>query len=211
MPEPDQADDSGLVAIGADLEPGTILAAYRTGLFPMPVRWSRSPGWWSPDPRGIIPLDGLKVSRSLRKACDRHEVRIDTAFDEVIEACSDSKRPHGWINKAIKDAYRDLHRRGWVHSVETWTPEGELVGGLYGVAVGGLFAGESMFHRATDASKVALVGLVDVLMQGGATLLDVQWKTDHLATLGAIEIPRTEYRTRLAEAIERPLPPAFAG
>ena len=211
MPDPEQADESGLVAIGADLEPGTILAAYRSGLFPMPVRWNRSPGWWSPDPRGIIPLDGLKVSRSLRKACDRHEVRLDTAFDEVIEACSDPRRPHGWINRAIKDAYRDLHQRGWAHSVETWTPEGELVGGLYGIAVGGLFAGESMFHRATDASKVALVGLVDLLVEGGAALLDVQWKTDHLATLGAVEVPRAEYRRLLEAAIDLPLPPAFGG
>jgi leucyl/phenylalanyl-tRNA--protein transferase len=210
MPDPDRADESGLVAIGADLEPGTILAAYRSGLFPMPVRWSRSPGWWSPDPRGIIPLDGLKVSRSLRKACDRAEVRVDTAFDEVIEACSDPRRPHGWISKGIKTAYRDLHRRGWAHSVETWVDD-ELVGGLYGLAIGGLFAGESMFHRATDASKVALVGLVERLVDGGATLLDVQWKTDHLATLGAIDVPRSEYRRRVAEAVPLPLPPAFGG
>ncbi|MCU1369188.1 MAG: leucyl-tRNA--protein transferase [Ilumatobacteraceae bacterium] len=211
MPDPDLADESGLVAIGADLAPGTILAAYRNGLFPMPVRWGRAPGWWSPDPRGILPLDGLKVSRSLRKACDRAEVRIDTAFDEVIEACSDPTRPHGWINRAIKDAYQDLHRRGWAHSVETWNADGELVGGLYGIAVGGLFAGESMFHRATDASKVALVRLVEVLVEGGAELLDVQWKTDHLATLGAIEIPRPEYLGRLPAALARPLPTAFTG
>jgi leucyl/phenylalanyl-tRNA--protein transferase len=208
MPDPDQADDSGMVAIGADLEPGTILAAYRTGLFPMPVRWSRAPGWWSPDPRGVLPLDGLKVSRSLRKSCDRSEVRIDTAFDDVIAACADPRRPHGWINTAITKAYRDLHRRGWAHSVETWR-DGELVGGLYGIAIGGLFAGESMFHRATDASKVALVHLVEVMNEGGASLLDVQWKTDHLATLGVVEISRAEYRRRLAGAIEQPLPPAF--
>jgi leucyl/phenylalanyl-tRNA--protein transferase len=210
MPDPERADDSGMVAIGADLEPGTILAAYRSGLFPMPVRWSRSPGWWSPDPRGIIPLDGVKVSRSLRKARARFEVRIDTAFDTVIDACGDPRRPHGWINKAIKDAYRDLHRRGWAHSVETWSADGQLVGGLYGLAIGGLFAGESMFHRETDASKVALLGLVDVLNEGGATLLDVQWKTDHLATLGAIAIPRAEYLARLPAATALPLPPAFS-
>jgi leucyl/phenylalanyl-tRNA--protein transferase len=210
MPDPERADDSGMVAIGADLEPGTILAAYRSGLFPMPVRWSRSPGWWSPDPRGIIPLDGVKVSRSLRKARARFEVRIDTAFDTVIDACGDPRRPHGWINKAIKDAYRDLHRRGWAHSVETWSADGQLVGGLYGLAIGGLFAGESMFHRETDASKVALLGLVDVLNEGGATLLDVQWKTDHLATLGAIDIPRAEYLARLPAATALPLPPAFS-
>ena len=208
MPDPEQADDSGMVAIGADLQPGTILAAYRAGLFPMPVRWNRSPGWWSPDPRGILPLDGLRVSRSLRKARDRFEIRIDTAFDEVIEACGDPRRPHGWINRAIKDAYRDLHRRGWAHSVETWT-DGELVGGLYGIAVGGLFAGESMFHHESDASKVALIGLVEALNDGGAALLDVQWQTDHLATLGVIAIPRREYLARLPEATARPLPPAF--
>lgn len=208
MPDPNRADESGLVAIGADLEPGTILAAYRTGLFPMPVRWSRSPGWWSPDPRGIIPLDGLKVSRSLRKSCDRMEVRVDTAFDEVIEACSDPRRPHGWISKGIKAAYRDLHRRGWAHSVEAWA-DGELVGGLYGIAIGGLFAGESMFHRRTDGSKVALVGLVERLVDGDAALLDVQWKTDHLATLGAVSIPRAQYLERVAVAIQLPLPPVF--
>lgn len=211
MPDPNGADDSGLVAIGADLEPGTILAAYRSGLFPMPVRWGRSPGWWSPDPRGIIPLDGLVVSRSLRKACDRFEVRVDTAFDEVIESCADPRRPHGWINDAIKTAYRGLHRAGWAHSIEAWTPEGELAGGLYGIATGGLFAGESMFHRRTDASKVALVGLVDLLRAGDAKLLDVQWKTDHLATLGAIEVPRATYLELLAEAIEHPLPGVFTG
>ncbi|WP_426570930.1 leucyl/phenylalanyl-tRNA--protein transferase [Aquihabitans sp. McL0605] len=209
MPDPDRADESGLVAIGADLAPGTILAAYRSGLFPMPVRWSRAPGWWSPDPRGIIPLEGLRVSRSLRKATERFEVRIDTEFDQVIDACGDPRRPHGWINRAIKDAYRDLHRRGWAHSVETWSADGELVGGLYGIAIGGLFAGESMFHRATDASKVALVGLVEALLAGGAELLDVQWKTDHLATLGAVEIPRSQYLELLPHAVRGPLPTAF--
>ena len=207
MPDPERADDSGLVAIGADLAPGTILAAYRAGLFPMPVRWSRAPGWWSPDPRGVIPLDGLQVSRSLRKACDRFEVRVDTAFDRVIDACADPRRPHGWISSSIRTAYRDLHQRGWAHSVEAWTPSGELAGGLYGIAIGGLFAGESMFHHQTDASKVALVGLVDRLVDAGAALLDVQWKTDHLATLGAIEISRAEYLGRLRHALAQPIEP----
>lgn len=206
MPDPSRADDSGLVAIGADLEPGTILAAYRSGLFPMPVRFSRSPGWWSPDPRGIVPLDGLRVSRSLRKSCNRLEVRVDTAFDDVIEACADPRRPHGWISANIKTAYRELHRLGWAHSVETWNDEGVLVGGLYGLAIGGLFAGESMFHRETDASKVALVGLVERLVDGGASLLDVQWKTDHLATLGCIEVPRPDYLELLAAALVAPAP-----
>lgn len=211
LPDPRRADDAGVVAVGADLEPGTVLAAYRRGMFPMPVRWSRAVAWWSPDPRGIIPLDGLRVSRSLRRSCDRYEVRIDTAFDQVIEACADPRRPHGWINRAIRDAYRHLHELGWAHSVEAWTPEGELAGGLYGLAIGGLFAGESMFHRRTDASKVALVGLVAALRDGGGELLDVQWTTDHLRTLGAIDVSREAYLAHLAHAVDQPLPAAFGG
>lgn len=201
------------MGVGADLEPGTVLASYRTGLFPMPLRRPRTLAWWSPDPRGIVPLDGLRVSRSLRRSCTRFEVRVDTAFDEVIAACADPSRPHGWIDDAITTAYRRLHRLGWAHSVEAWTPAGELAGGLYGIAIGGLFAGESMFHRVTDASKVALVGLVQLLCEGGADgrLLDVQWTTDHLTSLGAIDVPRDDYLTLLAEAIDLPLPPAFGG
>ena len=211
LPPADSADESGIVGVGADLEPGTLLAAYRSGLFPMPLRRPRVVAWWSPDPRGVLPLDGLRVTRSLRRSCSRYEVRIDTAFDEVIDACADPQRPHGWIDDAIRDAYRRLHRLGWAHSVEAWTPDGELAGGLYGVAIGGLFAGESMFHRRTDASKVALVALVDILRAGGATLLDVQWTTDHLTSLGAVDIPRAEYLRRLAEACEHPLPPELGG
>ena len=184
LPPAFTADDSGIVGIGADLEPGTVLAAYRQGLFPMPMRRPRSLAWWSPDPRGVVPLDGLRVSRSLRKSCARFDVRIDTAFDDVITACADPKRPQGWIDQSITDAYCQLHRLGWAHSVETWSAEGELVGGLYGLAIGGLFAGESMFHRATDASKVALVHLVETLGPDSGGLLDVQWTTDHLVTLG---------------------------
>lgn len=199
--------------MGADLEPGTVLAAYRAGLFPMPMRRPRTLAWWSPDPRGVVPLNGLAVSRSLRRSCRRYEVRVDTAFDDVISACADPTRPHGWIDGAIMAAYRRLHRLGWAHSVEAWTPEGDLVGGLYGIAIGGLFAGESMFHRATDASKVALVGLVELLREGGAEgrLLDVQWTTDHLVSLGAIDMPRDRYLALLEEALTRPLPPAFGG
>ena len=216
MPDPAGADPAGVVAVGADLEPGTLLAAYRSGLFPMPLRRGRAVGWWSPDPRGVLPLDGLRVSRSLRKASARFEIRIDTAFDEVIEACADPRRPHGWIDGRIRAAYRTLHGLGWVHSVEAWTPGGRLAGGLYGVAVGGLFAGESMFHRETDASKVALVALVDLLREGaafaaGAALLDVQWTTDHLRSLGAVDLPRPTYLGRLATAVAAPLPPAFGG
>lgn len=208
MPDPSAADPSGLVAIGADLEPSTVLAAYRAGLFPMPIRRS-SIGWWSPDPRGVLPLDGLRVSRSLRRSCARYSVTVDTAFEGVLRECAHPRRPHGWISESIIAAYRRLHDLGWVHSVETWTPEGELVGGLYGVAVGGLFAGESMFSTSTDASKVALVHLVERLRAGGCVLLDVQWTTDHLVTLGAVDLPRTEYLERLAEAVALPQLTAF--
>jgi leucyl/phenylalanyl-tRNA--protein transferase len=199
-----------IVGAGADLEPGTLLAAYRSGLFPMPAQ----PGlmaWWSPDPRGIVPLDGLRVSRSLRRSCARFEIRVDTACEEVIEECADERRIGAWIDPEIKAAYLRLHQLGWVHSVEAWDGNGRLAGGLYGVAVGGLFAGESMFHRQTDASKVALVGLVELLRDEGAgpwdrRLLDVQWVTPHLATLGAVEVTRTHYHQLLAAALT--LPPA---
>lgn len=199
LPDPDDADRHGLCAVGADLRPGTLLAAYRSGLFPMPVR-KRVLGWWSPDPRGILPLDGLKVSRSLRKSCARFEVRFDTRFREVMLHCGDPRRPHGWITPEFVDAYEELFRLGWVHSVESYR-DGELVGGLYGVRINGFFAGESMFSHATDASKVALVALVDWLRDTGATLLDVQWKTDHLASLGVVEVPRAAYLTLLRNAV----------
>ena len=199
LPDPTAADPHGLCGVGADLEPGTLLAAYRTGLFPMPVR-RKVVGWWSPEPRGILPLDGLRVSRSLRKSCRRYEVRIDTRFREVMLRCGDPKRPHGWINPALVDAYERLFRLGWVHTVETYA-DGDLVGGLYGVHIRGLFAGESMFSTATDASKVALVSLVERLRAAGVTLLDVQWATPHLESLGAIEVPRTEYLALLARAL----------
>jgi leucyl/phenylalanyl-tRNA--protein transferase len=195
--DPDSPDE--IVAVGADLEPGTLLAAYRTGLFPMPMQGHLA--WWSPQPRGVIPLGGLVVSRSLRRSCRRYEIRVDTAFAEVMQACADPHRPHGWITPGFLHAYEELHRLGWAHSVEAWSPEGELVGGLYGVEIDGLFAGESMFHRRRDASKVALVALVERLRARGATLLDVQWCTPHLASLGAIEVSRRGYLARLARAL----------
>ncbi|HEX2849397.1 MAG TPA: leucyl/phenylalanyl-tRNA--protein transferase [Acidimicrobiales bacterium] len=216
LPDP-AAADGDVVGVGADLEPGTILAAYRHGLFPMPLDLPVPDGdhesvlaWWSPDPRGVLPLDGLRVSRSLRKSCARFEIRIDTATPAVIDACGDPSRPHGWITDEIRHAYVRLHEMGWVHSVEAWSlDDGALAGGLYGVAIGGLFAGESMFHRRTDASKVALVALVELLRDGGATLLDVQWRTDHLASLGVVEISRRDYLARLRDAVARPLPGPF--
>ncbi|MDP8987062.1 MAG: leucyl/phenylalanyl-tRNA--protein transferase, partial [Actinomycetota bacterium] len=205
FPSAAAADEDGVVGVGADLEPATLLAAYRSGLFPMPIGQGRREllAWWSPDPRGVIPLDGLRVSRSLRRSCRRFEVRVDTAFEAVIDACADPGRDGSWISPAIRRAYLRLHRLGWAHSVEAWGPEG-LAGGLYGVAVGGLFAGESMFHRADDASKVALVGLVERLRHGGGALLDVQWTTPHLASLGAVDVPRARYLELLAEAVRRP-------
>ena len=202
------ADD--FLGTGADLEPGTLLAAYRCGLFPMPARsrtGRRTVGWWSPVDRGVLPVAGHHVPRSLRRSRRRMEVRVDTAFDDVVLGCADPSRSGGWIDRDVRAAYGELHRLGWAHSVEAWQ-DGELVGGLYGVAVGGLFAGESMFHRATDASKVALVGLVELLtdQHAGRRLVDVQWRTAHLATLGVVEVPRSAYLRALRAALTVPLP-----
>ena len=208
FPPAEAADEHGIVAVGADLEPGTLLSAYRAGLFPMPADGRRGGPivWWSPDPRGVLPLDGLRVSRSLRRSCRRYEVRIDSAFAGVVDACADRRRPGAWITDDIALAYVRLHELGWAHSVEAWDDEG-LAGGLYGLAVDGLFAGEAMFHRRTDASKVALVGLVEHLAADGAPrLVDVQWATDHLRTLGVVEVPRAEYLERLAAVRSTPLP-----
>ena len=210
FPDPSRWEEDDLVALGADLAPGTVLAAYRRGLFPMQVGAEGEPmGWWSPAHRGVLPLDGLRVSRSLRRSARNYEVRVDTAFHQVVAACADPRRPDGWITTEFRAAYGELHRLGWAHSVETWR-DGELVGGLYGLAIGGLFAGESMFHRATDASKVALIGLVEALRDGRPRLLDVQWSTDHLASLGVVEVSRADYLGRLAEVLDTPLPTAFA-
>ncbi|MGH8964504.1 MAG: leucyl/phenylalanyl-tRNA--protein transferase, partial [Actinomycetes bacterium] len=209
--DPATADDDDIVGLGADLEPGTLLAAYRRGLFPMPAGDDGAPMlWWSPQQRGVLPLNRLHVSRSLQQSVRRMEIRVDTSFTEVIHACADPDRPSGWIDAEIIEAYLRLHELGWAHSIETWQ-DGELVGGLYGVASGGLFAGESMFHRVRDASKVALVALVDILWDEYADtrLLDVQWKTDHLASLGVIEIPRSDYTRLLRPALDVPLPAPF--
>ena len=211
-PRADAALRHDLVGRGADLEPGTVLQAYRLGLFPMPdPADGETPTWWCPLRRGVLPLGSLRVTRSLRQASRRIEVRVDTAFAEVVTACADPTRNDGgWISPAVVEAYTELHRLGWAHSVESWEG-GELVGGLYGVAVGGLFSGESMFHRARDASKVALVGLVELLADEYADhrLLDVQWRTEHLASLGVVELPRQEYLRALRGALQLPLPERF--
>ena len=213
FPGPARFDpDDDLVAAGADLAPGTLLAAYRRGLFPMPSGRRGDPMlWFSPVRRGVLPLDRLQVSRSLRRSLRHFEVRVNGDFTQVIDACADPRRPAGWIDPSIRAAYTELHRLGWAHSVEAWR-DGRLAGGLYGVSIGGLFAGESMFHRETDASKVALVGLVELLRDapGEPRLLDVQWRTSHLASLGCVEISRREYLGRLPKALAARVPAAFA-
>lgn len=203
--------DDDLVALGADLEAGTLLTAYRLGLFPMPVTLDREElGWFSPVERGVLPLDGMKVSRSLRRSAREFEIRVDTAFDEVMAQCGSPERPDGWITPEFVRAYTRLHHLGWAHSVEAWRG-GRLAGGLYGVSIGGLFAGESMFHRERDASKVALLGLVDLLRDEHADqrVLDVQWQTPHLASLGVVRRPRGEYLEMVERALRLPLPAAF--
>jgi leucyl/phenylalanyl-tRNA---protein transferase len=204
------AEPDGPVAFGGDLEPGTLLAAYRAGMFPMPVGRRGRLGWFSPDPRGVLLPDDLRVSRSLRRSLQRFEIRVDTDFDEVIRACADPRRPHGWIDQRIIDAYTVLHRMGWAHSVEAW--EGDrLAGGLYGVAIGAFFAGESMFHRRTDASKAALVGLVRMLAGTPGSLIDVQWSTPHLISLGVVDVERSEYLSMAAAAMALPRPTDLCG
>lgn len=198
-----------LVGVGADLEPGTVLGAYRAGLFPMGLGdgGGEPLGWWSPDPRGVLLPGDLHVSRSLRRSLRGFRTRIDTSFEEVVRRCADPGREGRWITEDIIDAYLRLHRLGWAHSVETWA-DGELVGGLYGLGIGGLFAGESMFHSATDASKAALVGLVRHLEGAGAGepwVVDVQWRTPHLAGLGVREVRRTAYLRLLGRVLDGPL------
>jgi leucyl/phenylalanyl-tRNA--protein transferase len=203
-----------LIGVSRDFNEELVLAAYECGVFPMPAQAGLM-GWYSPLRRGVLPLPQLRVSRSLSKMLHRYEVRVDTAFDAVLDGCADARRPHGWIDDDIRRIYRSLHRRGVAHSVESWTADGQLAGGLYGIGLGGLFAGESMFHRpdiGRDASKVALVALVDRLRQAGSDgrLLDVQWRTPHLASLGAVEVSRERYLAQLATALTLP-PPDWSG
>ena len=201
------------MGVGADLAPGTVLAAYRRGMFPMGLgeHGAAPMGWWSPDPRGVLLPGGLRVSRSLRRSMRGFEVTVDRAFAAVVAGCADPAREGRWISPAVVAAYGELHGLGWAHSIEVWQ-DGVLAGGLYGLAVGGLFAGESMFHRRTDASKAALAALVERVTADGHPdrLIDVQWRTDHLASLGVVEIPREAYLDRLGRALPVALPEAFA-
>jgi len=209
LTRPPAAHPQDAWAVGADLEPGTLLAAYRTGIFPMRVEGDLV--WWSPARRAVIPVERgdrlqpvARVSRSLRRAARGFEIRVDTAFPAVIRGCADPARPHGWLDEGFVAAYTRLHGLGWAHSVEAWDEQG-LAGGLYGVASAGLFAAESMFFARTGASKAAVLGLIRILLgAGGPRLLDVQWSTPHLASLGAVEVTRAEYHRRLDVALGLP-------
>lgn len=196
--------DRDLVGVSRAVDADMMLRGYRAGAFPM----AQYPGfysWWSPQPRGVLPLDALRVSRSLRKSTGRLHITFDEDFEAVLRHCADPARPGGWIDDGLRRAYLELADRGLAHSVEARDGSGALVGGLFGVSVGGLFTGESMFHLVRDASKAALVALVEVLGRaGGEVLLDVQWLTDHLASLGAVEISREDYLRRLPALVDRP-------
>jgi leucyl/phenylalanyl-tRNA---protein transferase len=203
--DPELADATGLVAMGGDLSPNRLLEAYRRGIFPwydesLPICW------WSPDPRAIFELDHFHISRRLSRTrrSGRFRITVDRAFSEVIRGCADRPEQGTWITSEMIEAYEALHRLGQAHSVEVWS-DGALAGGIYGVALGGFFAGESMFSQARDASKVALVHLIDRLRERGFQLFDIQFLNDHTARLGAIEIPRREYLARLREALRCPV------
>ena len=200
MLDPETADDMGLVDVGGDLTPRTLIEAYRCGIFP----WYEERGpilWWSPNPRAIIEIAGLHIARRLARtiASGKYRCTLDQAFGDVIRGCAD--REEGtWITGDMIAAYERLHRLGLAHSVETWSGS-DLAGGIYGVSLRGLFAGESMFKRRTDASKVALAFLMDHLRRRGFQLFDIQMTTPHTLSMGAIEIPRAEYLKRLKKAL----------
>jgi leucyl/phenylalanyl-tRNA--protein transferase len=204
FPNPRLANPDGLVAIGGDLSVPRLLLAYRSGIFP----WTVEPvTWWSPDPRGIFELDSFHVSCSLARVLRqaRFRISVDGAFRQVMEGCAAPApgRRSTWITPEFIDAYTELHRLGHAHSLECWQGDG-LVGGIYGVAIGGFFAGESMFHRVSNASKVALHRLVEHLRQRGFVLFDIQMLTPITAQLGGVSIPRSEYLKRLASAVQKP-------
>ena len=209
FPPPESTGEDGLVGIGGELSSEWLFDAYRHGIFPWPLAGGLL-AWWSPDPRAIIELDGLRVSRRLARTCrsGRFQVTTDRDFRGVVEGCATAQqRRHGtWITPDMRDAYGKLHDMGVTHSVEAWH-EGRLAGGVYGIALGGLFAAESMFYHQRDASKVALVGLVERLRAAGYALLDIQQLTPHTERLGAIEIPREEFLLRLRAALERNVAP----
>jgi leucyl/phenylalanyl-tRNA--protein transferase len=205
FPPAQRASPEGLVAVGGRLSTNWLLDAYRHGIFPWPSNSYEPMLWWSPDPRAILPLDGMYVSRRLerRLRSGEFEATCDTAFTPVMEACATGQGREGgtWIIPEMIAAYTELHRQGHAHSVEVWR-EGVLAGGVYGLAIGGLFAAESMFFRARDGSKVALARLVSHLKTRGFQLFDVQQTTRHTASLGVVEITRREYLQRLSKAVD---------
>ena len=209
FPDPRLAGDEHVVAVGSDFRPGTLLEAYRNGIFPWPQS-ARLVPWCSMDPRAIFPLVApLHWSRSLRRTLRLHPftVTVDEAFDDVVRACGDERPKERWIVKPYAEGFMRLHALGWTHSVEVWetTETGRaLVGGIYGIAIGGLFAGESMFHRRTDASKIAFATLAERLVAKGFDLFDVQVMNEHLRSLGCVEIARDAYLDRVAVTVERP-------
>ena len=230
FPTADEMPEADLVATGADLEPSTLIEAYRNGIFPMPLNEPRSGsfsmvpnpslrdgsgtttgprrrregvmGWWSPVERGVLVPGELRVTRSLRRSTRRWTVTVDQSFADVVTQCAVQPRRGGWITTGILDAYVRLHELGWAHSVEMRDDTGRLVGGLYGVRIGRLFAGESMFHLERDASKVALVHLASLMSGDGPSLIDVQWATAHLESLGVATVPRHEYLRRLPSLVD---------
>ena len=214
FPDPRLAPSHGVLAVGCDFTAGTLLLAYRSGIFPWPHDDDDQLGsplvlWFSPDPRCVFPLEAEPHwSRSLRRTLRRHpyEVTVDEDFGGVMRMCGETRANATWIIPDLVRGYERLHQLGWAHSVEVWerTATGrELVGGIYGVAIGGLFAGESMFHVRTDASKIAFAALVSTLRAAGYALFDVQVQNPHLASLGCTEIPRTDYLGRLEHALRR--------
>jgi leucyl/phenylalanyl-tRNA---protein transferase len=205
FPDPGHYDNEGLVAVGGDLSPQRLLLAYDHGIFP----WYNErypPLWWCPNPRAIMPLGAPRISRSMRRTLRKHdfEVTWNAAFGQVIRSCGSGRREGTWILPEVIEAYELLHRQGFAHSLEVWQT-GKLVGGLYGVQRGALFAAESMFHRVTDMSKVALLYAVTTLSTAGIELLDVQFLTPHLASLGAREIARPVYLDQLRKAVGKPV------
>ena len=231
-----------LVGVGADLDPATLLEAYRTGIFPMPFEAAGDAGsmpagqpaaaadtniataranqpgnwllgWWSPRQRGVLIPQDMRQTRSLRRSRKRYRITVDLEFAAVVEGCALAHTEGVWLTTEMQQAYLALHKLGWAHSVEAWTPDGQLAGGLYGIAIGQLFIGESMFAAATDASKVALAALAEGLAKEPDSLIDTQWLTDHLESLGATSMPRAAYEARIAQLVSQPplkffVPPA---
>ena len=206
FPDPKEAGRREIVAVGEDFRPGTLLSAYRMGIFPWPheIEGETVVAWFSPYQRTLLPLGSLHWSRSLRRVLRKHPYRItvDTAFREVMLACGSERENGTWIIPSLVDGYVTLHELGWAHSVEVWS-ENELVGGIYGIAIGSALCAESMFHRRTDASKIAFATLAERMRDAGYELFDAQVMNPHLRSLGCVDVPRADYLARLTTAVAR--------